>query len=35
MRQYIKRAALKAHKDTAAIENTVRQMLADIACGRG
>jgi sulfopropanediol 3-dehydrogenase len=34
MRQYLKRAAPKAHKDTAAIENTVRQMLADIAENR-
>lgn len=31
MRQYLKQAAPKAHKDTAAIESTVRQMLSDIA----
>src|ERR1700685_334994 len=31
MREYLKKAAPKAHKDTAAIENTVRQMLSDIA----
>jgi sulfopropanediol 3-dehydrogenase len=31
MREYLKKATPKAHKDTAAIENTVRQMLSDIA----
>jgi len=31
MREYLKKAAPKAHKDAAAIENTVRQMLSDIA----
>ncbi len=34
MRHFLKKAALKERKDNAAVENTVREMLADIADNR-